>query len=877
MKAEAKRLREADERKKDWRGWGPYLSERSWGTVREDYSADGSAWDYFPHDHSRSRAYRWNEDGIAGICDRNQELCFSLALWNGLDPILKERFFGLTGSEGNHGEDVKELYYYLDSTPTHSYMKMLYKYPQGEFPYEQLLEENKKRGRGEMEFELLDTGIFDDDRYFDVFVEYAKAGADDILIRITATNRGPEDAKLTLLPTLWFRNTWSWEGSEMDKEISLESPGTFTAAGPLLGRWNLNYEDATADALFTENETNTERLYGSANRTPYVKDAFHRYVIGGEDEAVNPEQRGTKAAVKIDVTVPAGGEAMFRLRLSKQRRGASDPFKEFESVFEKRKAEADEFYRELSPAGLSTDAENVQRQAFAGMLWSKQFYHYVVREWLAGDLAMPSPPASRKSGRNSDWGHLFNADVISMPDKWEYPWYAAWDLAFHCIPLALVDAGFAKRQLILMLREWYMHPNGQIPAYEWAFGDVNPPVHAWAAMRVYQIDKKRTGKGDRKFLARVFQKLLLNFTWWVNRKDAEGNNVFEGGFLGLDNIGVFDRSRPLPTGGKLAQSDGTSWMAMYCLNMLAIALELAAEDDTYEDLASKFWEHFLFIANAMNRLGDEGISLWDEEDGFYYDVLHFHGDGNTPLKVRSMVGLIPLFAVGTIEPEVLDRLPDFKRRLYWFIENRPDLIGNVSCMKTPGEGERRLLAVAYRERLERVLKVLLDENEFLSPHGVRALSRYHLDRPFEMRVKGEVHRVDYEPGESTSGLFGGNSNWRGPIWFPVNYLLIESLQRFHHYYGDGLRVECPTGSGRMMNLWEVSQEISRRLSHIFLKDAMGKRPVFGDDRKMQEDPNFRDHVLFYEYFHGDNGRGVGASHQTGWTGLVAKLLQQSGE
>lgn len=877
MKAEAKRLKEADERKKDWRAWGPYVSERSWGTVREDYSSDGSAWDYFPHDHARSRAYRWNEDGIAGICDRNQELCFSLALWNGRDPILKERFFGLTGSEGNHGEDVKELYYYLDSTPSHSYMKMLYKYPQGEFPYEGLREENKKRGRGEMEFELLDTRLFDENRYFDVFIEYAKADAHDILIKITAANRGPEDAHLTLLPTLWFRNTWSWDGSEKDKAISLGSPGTIAAAGPLLGKWNLHYEDSNADALFTENETNTERLYGSPNRTPFVKDAFHRYIINGEQGAVNPENRGTKAAVKIDVTVPTGGEAMFWLRLSKQRRGAADPFKDFEGVFEKRKAEADAFYDELSPAGLSADARNVQRQAFAGMLWSKQFYHYVIREWLAGDPAMPAPPESRKQGRNSDWGHLFNADVISMPDKWEYPWYAAWDLAFHCIPLALADAGFAKRQLILMLREWYMHPNGQIPAYEWAFGDVNPPVHAWAAMRVYQIDKKRTGKGDRKFLARVFQKLLLNFTWWVNRKDAEGNNVFEGGFLGLDNIGVFDRSRPLPTGGKLAQSDGTSWMAMYCLNMLAIALELAAEDDTYEDLASKFWEHFLFIANAMNRLGDEGISLWDEEDGFYYDVLHFHGDGNTPLKVRSMVGLIPLFAVGTIEPEVLDRLPDFKRRLYWFIENRPDLIGNVSCMKTPGEGERRLLAVAYRERLERVLKVLLDENEFLSPHGVRALSRYHLERPFEMRVNGEVHRVDYEPGESTSGLFGGNSNWRGPIWFPVNYLLIESLQRFHHYYGDGLRVECPTGSGRMMNLWEVSQELSRRLSHIFLQDGEGRRPVFGNDRKMQEDPNFRDHVLFYEYFHGDNGRGVGASHQTGWTGLVAKLLQQSGE
>jgi len=874
MNAEQVRLKESDERTKYWKRWGPYLSERAWGTVREDYSADGSAWDYFPHDHARSRAYRWNEDGIAGISDRHQRICFSVALWNGKDPILKERLFGLTGSEGNHGEDVKELYYYLDSTPTHSYMKMLYKYPQAEFPYERLIEENRNRDKNEGEFELIDTGIFDEDRYFDVFVEYAKADAEDILVKITVANRGPEPATINVLPTVWFRNRWTWYGKESLCELRADASGCIEVECPEYGKRVLHI-DGDHELLFTENETNNERLFNSPNSTPFVKDAFHEYVINGKKDAVNSEQKGTKAAANFRLDIGARSEVVIKLRLADTKhRKASD---EFDGIFDLRKKEVDEFYDDLVHGELSDDAKNVQRQAFAGMLWSKQYYHYVIREWLDGDPAMPKPPESRENGRNHDWPMLFNSDVISMPDKWEYPWYAAWDLAFHCIPLAIIDPHFAKDQLILMLREWYMHPNGQIPAYEWAFGDVNPPVHAWAALRVYQIEKKHKGVGDRKFLARVFQKLLLNFTWWVNRKDSEGMNVFEGGFLGLDNIGVFDRSRPLPTGGKLAQSDGTSWMAMYCLNMLAIALELATEDETYEDLASKFFEHFIFIADAMNNLGSHGISLWDDEDGFYYDVLHMHGEGSWPLKVRSMVGLIPLFAVGTIEPEVLDKLPNFKKRLYWFVENRPDLTDNVSCMRTPGMGERRLLAVAYRERLEKVLKIMLDESEFLSPHGVRALSKVHESRPFEMPVNGDVHRVDYEPGESTSGLFGGNSNWRGPIWFPVNYLLIESLQKFHHYYGDDLKVEFPTGSGRMLDLWEVSQELSRRLSHIFLLDAEGKRPVFGESEKMQNDANFRDHLLFFEYFHGDNGRGVGASHQTGWTGLVAKLLHQSGE
>ncbi len=886
MKAEEKRVAEATAREKRWKLWGPYVSERAWGTVREDYSADGSAWDYFPHDMARSRAYRWNEDGIAGICDRHQRICFSVALWNGTDPILKERLFGLTGPEGNHGEDVKELYYYLDSTPTHSYMKYLYKYCQAAFPYQRLIDENRNRTKLQGEFELMDTGVFDENRYFDVFVEYAKADVEDILIRITVANRGPEDAAINVLPTVWFRNKWTWYGIESTGEMRGTNAGAIEIEEVSDGmRWL--YYDGSPELLFTENETNNERLFGSPNRTPYVKDAINNYIVSGEAGAVNPANRGTKVSANYQLTVPAGQEATIRLRFTnndlsreatKKDAAKTSAFEVFDSVFETRIAEADEFYAGLVPADLSDDARNVQRQAFAGMLWSKQYYHYVVRDWLNGDAAMPKPPASRASGRNNDWPNLYNADVISMPDKWEYPWYAAWDLAFHCIPLALVDSEFAKEQLILMLREWYMKPNGQIPAYEWAFGDVNPPVHAWAALRVYQIEKKRLGVGDRKFLARIFQKQLINFTWWVNRKDAEGNNVFEGGFLGLDNIGVFDRSQPLPTGGKLTQSDGTSWMAMYSLNMLAIALELSIEDDAYEDVASKFWEHFVYISDAMNNLGDDDIPLWDEQDGFYYDVLHLHSEGyNMPIRVRSMVGLVPLFAVATIEPDILDALPNFKRRLQWFVDNRADLTADINCARKPGIGGRRLLAIAYRNRLERVLKRLLDEDEFLSPYGIRALSKYHKDVPYMLHVNGNDHMVDYEPAESTSGLFGGNSNWRGPVWFPVNYLLIESLQKFHHYYGDDLKVECPTGSGNMMNLWEVTEEISRRLSHLFLKDDNGRRPVFGAIEKFQTDPHFRDLILFHEYFHGDNGAGLGANHQTGWTGLVAKLLQQSGE
>jgi hypothetical protein len=877
MNAEEKRLKES----KDWKNWGPYLSERAWGTVREDYSADGSAWDFFPHDHARARAYRWNEDGIAGICDANQTICFSLAFWNGRDPILKERIFGLTGSEGNHGEDVKEYYFYLDNTPTHSYMKYLYKYSQAEFPYARLIDENRAAGKAGDEVELLDTGIFDDNKYFDCFVEYAKADAEDILIRITVANRGPETARINVLPTVWLRNTWSWDGGEPDFGFQISNFKSDTIEG---GGYRLICE-AAGELLFCENNTNKQRLFGAENESEFVKDGINDYIVHGRTEAVNPAKRGTKAAADYLLELSGGEEKTIRLRLKPVAAADSfisgtDPvkakteslFADFDEIFAQRKTEADEFYAQAVPAELSEDAQSVMRQAFAGMLWSKQFYHYDVEKWLDGDSAQPAPPAGRKKGRNAEWRHLNNADVISMPDKWEYPWYAAWDLAFHTIPLALVDAEFAKEQLILMVREWYMHPNGQIPAYEWAFGDVNPPVHAWAALRVYQIDKKRTGRGDTKFLARIFHKLLLNFTWWVNRKDAEGMNVFEGGFLGLDNIGVFDRSRPLPTGGKLAQSDGTSWMAMYCLNLLAIALELAVVDDSYEDVATKFWEHFIYIADAMNNLGQEGISLWNEEDGFYYDVLHLHGQGNTPLRVRSMVGLIPLFAVATIDEKTLDALPDFKRRFYWFIENRPEL-----CMNVENNGEKHLLAIAFRKRLERVLKVMLDENEFLSPHGIRALSRFHKDHPYVLHVGADEHRVDYEPAESSSGLFGGNSNWRGPIWMPVNYLLIESLQKFHHYFGDDLRVECPSGSGNMMNLWEISQELSRRLSHIFLRDETGRRPVYGDSDKFQSDAHWRDHVLFYEYFHGDTGRGVGASHQTGWTGLVAKLLQQSGE
>jgi hypothetical protein len=875
LTAEGHRLEETRARTVHWRRWGPYLADRQWGTVREDYSPHGTAWDSFPHDHARSRAYRWGEDGIAGISDNHGRLCFALALWNGRDPILKERLFGLTGPEGNHGEDVKEYYFYLDSTPTHSYMRALYKYPQVAFPYRALVEENRRRDRRAPEFELLDTGVFDGDRYFDVTVEYAKASAEDILVRISVANRGPEPAEVHLLPTLWFRNTWAWEPGTMRPHLrAVAGAAAIDVEHAGLGRRRLSCEGDPA-LLFTENDTNATRLWGVPNAGAFVKDGINDYVVDGRKDAVNADGTGTRAAAHYRLTVPAGGRATIRLRLHDGT--ASRPFgREFEAVFARRIREADEFYATVIPEALSADARLVMRQAFAGLLWGKQFFHYDVRRWLDGDPAGPPPPASRRGGRNREWTHLYNDDVVSMPDTWEYPWYAAWDLAFHMIPFALIDPEFAKSQLLLFLREWYMHPNGQIPAYEWAFGDVNPPVHAWAVLRVYRIERRRRGVGDRDFLQRVFHKLLLNFTWWVNRKDAEGKNVFQGGFLGLDNIGVFDRSAPLPTGGHIEQSDGTAWMGMYCLNMLAIALELAKEDPSYEDVASKFFEHFVYIAHAMDDLGHEGISLWDEADGFYYDVLHADGH-HQPLKVRSLVGLVPLFAVETLEPAVIDALPGFKRRMQWFIDNRPELREHVQLATGRDGGTRRLLSIVSREQLPRILTFLLDEDEFLSPHGIRAVSRYHAEHPYLFTLGETEHRVDYEPAESTSGLFGGNSNWRGPIWFPMNYLLIESLQKFHHFYGDALTVPFPTAAERRLNLWDVAAEISRRLTRIFLRDAAGRRSVHGGTEKFQTDPHWRDLVLFYEYFHGDNGAGIGASHQTGWTALVAKLLQQSGE
>jgi mannosylglycerate hydrolase MGH1-like protein len=883
MTKEEQRLENARERKAHWKRWGPYLSERAWGTVREDYSPDGTAWDYLSHDQARSKAYRWGEDGLAGICDRHQRICFAISLWNGRDPFLKERIFGLTGSEGNHGEDVKDYYFYLDSTPTHSYMKFLYKYPQREFPYQRLVDENRRRSKDELEFELLDTGIFDENRYFDMLVEYAKATPEDILIRISATNRGPEAAELHLLPSIWFRNSWSWDASverpRLHRSRDVRNASVVQLCDSYYGhRWL--FCQGAPELLFTENETNAERLYNHSNGSQFFKDGINDAIVHGNRNAVNHLPNGTKSAAHYPMTLAPGETKTIKLRLTDLEipPANGDPCgQEFDKLFDERISEADEFYSTIAPEHISDDSKLVMRQALAGMLWSKQFYYYDVRHWLKGDPASPPPPPERLDGRNKEWTHLYNDDIISMPDKWEYPWYAAWDLAFHCVPLALVDADFAKEQLILLLREWYMHPNGQLPAYEWALGDVNPPAHAWAAWRVYKIDKKRTGAGDTKFLERIFQKLLLNFTWWVNRKDTEGRNVFQGGFLGLDNIGVFDRSAPLPTGGHIEQADGTSWMGMYCLNMLAIALELARDNAAYEDMASKFWEHFLYIAHAINNLGEEKDRLWNEEDGFYYDVLCLPDSESFPMKVRSMVGLIPLFAIETIEPDLLNRLPAFKRRLEWFVENRKDLVRHVACMKTPGKAERRMLSIVDPEQLRRVLKVMLDETEFLSPYGIRALSRHHLENPYAMNVNGQEHRVKYEPAESSSGLFGGNSNWRGPIWFPVNFLIIESLQKFHHYLGDGYKVECPTGSGEMMTLWEAAEELSRRLTRIFLKDEQGRRPVYGGTEKFQTDPHWQDLILFHEYFHGDNGAGVGASHQTGWTGLVAKLIQQSGE
>jgi len=895
MNSEQERLAAAHTGTAPWHLWGPYLSERQWGTVREDYSPGGTAWDYFPHGHARSRAYRWGEDGLAGISDSEQRLCLALALWNGQDPILKERLFGLTNCEGNHSEDVKELYYYLDATPTHSYLKMLYKYPQREFPYSRLLEENRRRGRDQPEFELLDTGIFDDDRYFDVFVEYAKAAPEDILMLVTVHNRGAETAAVHLLPQLWFRNTWSWNNSAKPN-LTRTKRAAILARHAELGDYTLHC-DGQPELLFCDNETNVRRLYGQNDTPGYFKDAFHEYMVHGDHAAVNPGPEGTKAGVLYRLTVPAGGSQQIRLRLagralrrappehSKSKNGAVEtprtakPFADFDSIFTARRREADEFYADLQKNVSDADARCVQRQAFAGMMWNKQFYHYDVPAWLKGDPAQPPPPPERRHGRNSDWKHLDNADIISMPDKWEYPWYAAWDLAFHTIALALVDAAFAKHQLVLLTREWYMHPNGQLPAYEWAFGDVNPPVHGWAAWRVFQIDRKQRRKknpsdpGDLAFLERVYHKLLVNFTWWVNRKDAQGRNIFQGGFLGLDNIGVFDRSKPLPTGGFINQADGTSWMAMYCLNLMRIAIELARHNRVYEDIATKFFEHFLAIAAAINGVAEGALGLWDGQDEFYYDRLWLPDGESVPLKVRSMVGLIPLFAVEVLDPALPKALPEFAARMEWFLNHRPELAKLVSRWHECGVGDRRLLSLLRGHRMKCLLRRALDESEFLSDHGLRALSKVYEREPYRLNRDGQTHEVRYWPAESQNGLFGGNSNWRGPVWMPLNYLLIESLQKFHHYYGDDFKIECPTGSGRFLTINEVANELTRRLTRLFLKGTDGQRPVLKYHPKLASDSHFRDYVLFHEYFHGDTGRGVGASHQTGWTGLVAKLIQ----
>jgi hypothetical protein len=886
MTVEQRRLEESNRRTANWQRWGPYLSERQWGTVREDYSATGECWDYFPHDHSRSRAYRWGEDGLLGICDRECRLCFAPALWNGKDPILKERLFGLNGNEGNHAEDVKEIYFYLDSSPTHSYLKALYKYPQAAFPYDLLVSENRRRSRLDPEFEITDTNVFDDGRYFDVFVEYSKANTDDILIRLTVANRGPDAAAVHLLPTLWFRNSWSWgcghEGCEIKPRIDLEADGGLQANHPSLGVYRFFAQPASDGAkptmLFTENETNFVRVF-KFPEDPEVKfkDAFHEFVVGGNKDALSKKPTGTKAAAYYQLNVPAGKEVTLRLRLFASDQAPLTPFgPEFDRIFAERIADTDEFYDAILSPDLTPQARSISRQAAAGLLWSKQFYFYSVKDWLYGDPDQPPPPPGHQHTRNVDWQHLFNRDVISMPDKWEYPWYAAWDLAFHMLPLAKLDPEYAKSQLILFLREWYMHPNGQIPAYEFAFSDVNPPVHAWACWRVYKMTAPR-GQRDRMFLARTFQKLLLNFTWWVNRKDIEGNNLFSGGFLGLDNIGVFDRSKPLPGGGVLEQADGTAWMAFYCSTMLAMALELAVESPEYEDIASKFFEHFVAIVDAMNSLGGSG--LWDETDGFYYDQLHVQGQ-DTPLKIRSIVGLIPLFAVEVLDDRQIDRLPGFKKRMQWFLDHRKDLAAYISYCQPDAEARaddgpahgRRLLAIPSKERLERVLRYLLDENEFLSDYGIRSVSRVHKDHPFVLQSDGDEHRVDYEPGESTTGVFGGNSNWRGPIWMPINFLFIEALERYHHFYGDAFQVECPTGSGRKLTLKDVAREVEARLAQIFLADSKGRRPCNGTVRQFVDDPHWRDHVLFYEYFHGDNGRGCGASHQTGWTALITRML-----
>ncbi|MDB6016998.1 MAG: glucosidase [Pedosphaera sp.] len=882
--AEVQRLQEDAARTKNWKRWGPYLSERQWATVREDYSADGDVWNYLPHDHARSRAYRWGEDGLLGITDRECRLCFALALWNGRDPILKERLFGLTGLEGNHGEDVKEEYFYLDSTPTHSYMKALYKYPQAEFPYAQLVAENRRRNRLDPEFELADTGIFKENRYFDVFAEYAKRTPNDILIRITVANRGPEAATLHLLPTVWFRNTWIWgcshDGCSLKPRIALEKENLLTLEHETLNRYCFEIgpdpKGRQPKILFTDNETNFARLFESENTTPFVKDAFHEHVVHGRQDAVNEKNFGTKAAPHYILELQPGESQTIRLRLySADEAPAKADTAVFDNVFALRQREADEFYAAVSTAKLSEAERNIVRQGYAGLLWSKQFYHYIVADWLDGDPHYPSPPESRKSGRNASWTHLYSRDVLSMPDKWEYPWFAAWDLAFHMIPFARIDGKFAKEQLGLLLREWYMHPNGQIPAFEFSFSDVNPPVHAWAAWRVYKIADPKDQR-DRNFLESIFQKLLLNFTWWVNRKDPDGKNLFAGGFLGLDNVGVFDRSQPMPDGGTLRQADGTAWMAFYCVTMLAIALELARDGDkirtAYEDMASKFLEHFVQIADAMNTLG--GTGLWDETDGFYYDQIKINGQ-IIGLKTRSLVGVLPLIAVEILDEDKIKGLPGFYKRFQWFQQHRKDLNHQISHCESGATDSHRhfLLAIPSRERLARMLRYILDETEFLSPHGIRSLSKFHKDHPYVFEAGGAKHRVDYEPGESTTGLFGGNSNWRGPIWFPINYLVIEALERYHHFYGDSFTVEYPTGSGNKMDLKTIARELQARLAGLFMPDQSGARPCSGGDPRFSQDPHWRDLVLFHEFFHGDTGKGLGANHQTGWTALAVRSIE----
>jgi Glycosyl hydrolase family 63 C-terminal domain len=875
---ERQRLAEDAARERNWKRWGPYLAERQWGTVREDYSAQGDCWTYLPHDQARSRAYRWGEDGLLGITDRECRVCFAVALWNGKDPILKERLFGLTGPEGNHGEDVKELYYYLDATPTSSYLRALYKYPQAAFPYAQLIAENARRSKAEPEYELEDTGVFDERRYFDVFVEYAKATPDDILIRVTCANRGPEPATLHLLPTLWHRNTWAWgrqgEGYWPKGRVDRAGPGRIRSEHATLGRQLVAFDQAGGELprfLFTENETNTERLFGAPNRTAWVKDAFHRHVIGNEAGVLNAGEQGTKAAAWYTFTVRPGEQEVIRCRVSAEAEMPADPFgQEFETTFDQRRTEAEQFNVSHRNAALTPEERLIVRQADAGLLWSRQFYHYVVDQWLEGDPAGPAPPAERLDGRNSRWRHLYARDIISMPDKWEYPWFAVWDLAFHCVAMARIDPDFAKQQVVLLGREWYMHPSGKLPAYEFDFGSANPPLHAWAAWRVYQLAAQGGFGRDQAFLEATFQKCLVNFTWWVNRQDLEGDNLFTGGFLGLDNVGLFDRSQPFPGGVRLEQADATAWMAFYCTTMLAIALELSKANAAYAGIASKFFEHFVAIVDATNAIG--GAGLWDDQDGFYYDRARVDGR-SVPLRIRSAVGLIPIFAAESLDDAQLRRLPDFERRLQWFLSNKPGLAQNIGVTRQ-GDSARRLLAIPSRDRLQRVLRYVLDENEFLSPHGVRSLSRRYADNPYVLDVGGQRHEIRYAPGDSDSALFGGNSNWRGPVWMPLNYLLIEALKRHHHFYGDSFRVECPSGSGHQLTLLEVAGELERRIAGLFLADAAGRRPCMGSASRYQTDPHFQNLLLFNEYFHGDTGRGLGASHQTGWTALAANVIER---